>query len=577
MKKILLIGNPNVGKSAIFSRLTGVYVIASNYPGTTVEYKKGFLRIGEEKYEIIDVPGIYSLDAGCKADEVAVDMLKEGDIYVNVIDSTNLERNLNLTLQLLSHKKPTIVALNFWDDTKHRGITIDKDALEKHLGVPVVTTCAASGEGIKALVDILDSAKIADDEITESHKSSDRWKKIGKIICKVQKLTHRHHNILDLLSDASITPYFGLPIAGIVLVLFFIVIRFMGEGLISFVFDPFFEKLWLPLMDLLSNALSQKGFIHNILIGNLINGSIDYTQSFGILTTGLYVIFAMVLPYVFAFYVLLSFLEDTGYLPRLSVLLDRFMHFLGLHGASVIPMMLGLGCNVPGIIATRIMETKKEKVILAVLIAISVPCAAKTAMIAGLVGQHGVLALITVFGTLFVIWLSLGTILKRFIKGESPEIFLEIPPYRFPYFGSLVKKIWMRTKGFLAEAIPFVLLGILVANILYSLNIITFLSKILSPVFKVLFDLPAEAVAALVVGFLRKDIAVGMLAPLNLSLKQIIVASVMLSTYLPCIGTFTIIIKELGVKTIFFVIAVMLSVSIIVGVLLNMILSLVLQ
>jgi len=326
-------------------------------------------------------------------------------------------------------------------------------------------------------------------------------------------------------------------------------------------------------MNKLSVLLSQKGFFHSILIGNLLDGSIDFTQSFGILTTGLYVIFAMVLPYVFAFYVLLSFLEDSGYLPRLSVLLDRIMRFFGLHGASVIPMMLGLGCNVPGIISTRIMETKKEKVILALLIAISIPCAAKTAMIVGLVGKHGALALLTVFGTLFFIWITLGIILKRLIKGESPEIFLEIPPYRIPYFGSLVKKIWMRTKSFLAEAIPFVLLGILVANILYSLNIITFLSKILSPVFKTLFDLPTDAVAALVVGFLRKDIAVGMLVPLNLSLKQMLIASVMLSTYFPCIGTFTIILKELGIKTLLFVITVMIFVSFIVGVLLNLILS----
>ncbi len=150
MRKILLMGNPNVGKSVIFSRLTGVNVIASNYPGTTVEFIKGYMKLGEEKVEVIDVPGTYSLEATSKAEEVAVEMIRQGgDIIINVIDSTNLERNLNLTLQLLKRDIPFIVALNFWDETKHRGISIDVQELEKILGVPVVTTCGRTGEGIK--------------------------------------------------------------------------------------------------------------------------------------------------------------------------------------------------------------------------------------------------------------------------------------------------------------------------------------------------------------------------------------------------------------------------------------------
>jgi ferrous iron transport protein B len=574
MKKILLIGNPNVGKSAIFSRLTGVYVIASNYPGTSVEYKKGYLTYNDEKYEIIDVPGIYSLDASCKAEEITLKMIKEGEIFINVIDSTNLERNLNLTLQLIEMKKPMIIALNFWDDTEHRGIAIDKDELEKILGIPVTTTCGASGEGINNLVFKIINLDEHKRTISFKYDLFDRWKTIGMIIGKVQKLSHRHHSFFDLLKDASIKPYFGLPFAVIVLFLVFFIIRFAGEGLIKYVFDPFFSYLWLPLMNKLSLFLSQKGFFHTILIGNLINGTIDYSQSFGILTTGLYVILAVILPYVFSFYIVLSFLEDSGYLPRLSVLLDRVMHLLGLHGVSVIPMLLGLGCNVPGIIATRIMETKKEKFILVVLIAISIPCAAKTAMIIGLVGKYGLLALLAVFGTLFFIWFTLGIILRRLVKGESPEIFLEIPPYRLPYLNSLIKKVRMRTVSFLKEAVPFVLLGILITNILYSLSIISFLSQVTGPMFKLFFDLPSEAVASLIIGFLRKDIAVGMLAPLHLNLKQIIIATVMLSTYFPCIGTFTIIIKELGIKNLLIILAIMLSTTLIIGTVLNLILSL---
>ncbi|MCK4385350.1 MAG: 50S ribosome-binding GTPase, partial [candidate division Zixibacteria bacterium] len=159
MRKILLMGNPNVGKSVIFSRLTGVNVIASNYPGTTVEYTRGYMRLGDEKVEVIDVPGTYGLSPTSKAEEVAVNMLKEGDLVIDVVDATNLERNLNLTLQLLNDSKPVVIALNLWDETRHIGILIDADKLKQILGVPVVPTCAITGEGIKKLVSELPFAK----------------------------------------------------------------------------------------------------------------------------------------------------------------------------------------------------------------------------------------------------------------------------------------------------------------------------------------------------------------------------------------------------------------------------------
>jgi ferrous iron transport protein B len=152
MMHILLVGNPNVGKSALFSRLTGTHIIASNYPGTTVEFTKGYLKLGEERAELIDVPGNYTLEPTSKAEEVAVEMLKEGDLVINVVDATNLERNLNLTLQLLERQTPVIVALNMWDDTKHRGINVDVAKLEELLGVPVVPTVGITGQGIRELV-----------------------------------------------------------------------------------------------------------------------------------------------------------------------------------------------------------------------------------------------------------------------------------------------------------------------------------------------------------------------------------------------------------------------------------------
>lgn len=568
MRKILLIGNPNVGKSVIFSRLTGVQVIASNYPGTTVEFTKGYMRLDDEKLEIIDVPGTYSLEPTSKAEEVAVDMIDQGDIIINVVDATNLERNLNLTLQLLKTKKPVIVALNIYDEARHTGIAIDVPKLQEILGVPVVPTCAITAEGIKTLVSTIRKARIGD----YKYEEDERWHEIGNIISSIQKISHKHHTFMERMGDASIKPATGIPLALILMFTIFWVIRLIGEGLTTLVFEPIFEKLWAPLMMRISVIMGSGGFIHDILIGKLIGGKIDFLESFGLLTTGLFVPFAVVLPYIIAFYLVLSFLEDSGYLPRLGVLVDNIMHKLGLHGLSIIPMMLGLGCNVPGVMGTRILETRRERFIAMTLMAIAVPCMAQLAMIVGLVGKAGTFGLLLVFGTLFIVWLVLGIIMNLFIKGESPEIFTEIPPYRIPYWGALFKKLWMRVKWFLREAVPFVILGVFVVNILYVLHIIDFIAKFTAPIVTRVFGLPADAIAALVIGFLRKDVAVGMLAPLNLTLKQLVIASVILAMYFPCFATFVVMLRELGIKDMLKSVLIMLISTLIVGGLLNLIL-----
>ncbi|MBD3360591.1 GTP-binding protein [Candidatus Peregrinibacteria bacterium] len=545
MKKVLLMGNPNVGKSVVFSRLTGVHVIASNYPGTTVEFTEGSLNVNKEKTKLIDVPGTYTLEPTCTAEKIATEMIEEGDLIINVLDASRLERNLLLTLQLLEKKKPMLVVLNMWDETKHKGIKIDIKKLEEELGVPVIPTTAVTGEGIKKLVSNLEKAKIPKRKKTSTNE---KWQKIGEIIKKVQKITKRDHTLKEKIRDLSIKPLFGIPLAVIVLFLVFLVIRFVGEGLIGFVFEPLFENIWTPLMLKLSTFLGGKGFIHDVLIGELYDGRIAYVESLGLLTTGLFVPIAMVLPYVFAFYLSLSFLEDVGYLPRLAVLCDNFMHKVGLHGCSIIPMFLGLGCNVPGALATRILETKRERFIAMTLMSIAVPCMAQTAMIIGLIGNAGITGLAFVFGTLFIVWIILGLIFNKFLKGESPEIFTEIPPYRMPYMRALFKKVWIRIKWFIKEAVPYVLLGVLFVNILYSLGIIQFLGKISAPVITGILGLPEAAVGSLIVGFLRKDVAIGMLLPLGLTLPQLIVASVVLAMYFPCVATFSVMLKELGIK-----------------------------
>ncbi|MBN1700048.1 MAG: ferrous iron transporter B [Spirochaetales bacterium] len=565
MQKILLMGNPNVGKSALFARLTGVNVIASNYPGSTVEYTKGYMKISGERYELIDVPGTYSLDPTSKAEEVAVEMVKDGDIILNVLDSTNLERNLNLTFQLIKRNIPMVLVLNFWDETKHKGITIDAAGLEKLLDIPVVPVTAVTGEGISRLVEGISRAKAS----AISFNENDHWNAIGGVVGKVQTLSHRHHTLLDIITEASIKPLTGIPIAALVLFCSFSIIRIIGEGIINLVMNPFFEGVLKPLLMRLSAFLSGSGIVHDLLIGHMVGGEIAFLESFGILTTGLYVPIAAVLPYIVAFYLVLGILEDIGYLPRLGVLLDRMMHVVGLHGMSFIPMLLGLGCNVSGALACRTLESKKERFISATLMAIAVPCWAQIAMIFGLVGKYGAGGLFLVFGSLFLIWIVVGIILRRGMKGECPEMFSEMPPYRIPYPLVIFKKLWMRLWSFIREALPFVLLGVLLVNMLYSLGIIGVIGKITAPVVKHLFGLPEETVGALIIGFLRKDVAVGMLVPLNLSFKQLITASVVLTVYFPCIATFTVLVRELGPTGMLKAAGIMTATALISGTLLN--------
>ncbi|MFC1892533.1 FeoB small GTPase domain-containing protein [Chloroflexota bacterium] len=567
--KILLMGNPNVGKSVIFSRLTGVHVTASNYPGTTVSYTQGFMKLGEERVEVMDVPGTYTLEPTSEAEEIALRMLNTGDIIINVVNATNLERNLYLTLQLLERNVPVIVALNMWDDTKHRGIDINLNKLEELLGVPVIPTVALTGQGIKELVENIPRAAA----LKVPPRSHDgRWTAIGDIVTQVQHIAHRHHTWLERLGDASAKPFTGTILAIVVILAAFFVVRFIGESLIGYVLDPLFSNLWAPVILRLSELFGTTGLAHDIIVGQITGGEVDFVASFGLLTTGLYVPFAMVLPYIVSFYLMLGLLEDIGYLPRLAVLMDTIMHRLGLHGYAIIPTMLGLGCNVPAILATRILESKRERFIAATLISIAIPCAALQAIIFGLVGAHGIQYVAIVYGTLFVAWAVLGIILNRFIKGFSPELLVEIPPYRLPPWRTTLQKLWMRVRGFLVEAIPMILIAVLAINILYVFGIFHYIANFTAPVVTGLLGLPKEAVIALVIGFLRKDVALGMLAPLMLTAGQLVVGSVVLAMFFPCIATFVVLVRELGVVDMLKSAGIMIAAALLFGGLLNLVL-----
>ena len=559
---VLLMGNPNVGKSVIFSKLTGTNVTASNYSGTTVEYTEGQRNWRGEMVDIIDVPGTYTLDPTNEAEEVAVEMLDKGDLVVNVLDATNLERNLNLTLQLLERDIPVIVVLNMWDEAEHKGIEIDIEKLEEYLGVPVIPTAAVKNRGIKDITYHFGYREVTADDYGSTEE---RWAHIGDIIEHTQHIQNRKHTFLEWFEDATVKPLTGIPIAVVFMYLAFAVIRFIGEGLIANVTEPFFEIVYRPIVTQLSQILGAETFIHKLLIGNLISGEIDFGQSFGILTTGIFIPFAAVLPYIIAFYLILGLLEDTGYLPRLATLVDNIMHRVGLHGFSVIPMILGLGCNVPAALAVRNLDSKREKFIASTLMAISVPCMAQIAMIFGLLGPYGGQYLLHVFLILVIVWFTVGLLMDKLMPGFSSDLLLEIPPFRIPSLTTVVKKLWMRIISFLKEAIPYMLLGVLIANLLYILGVFDFLAATFGPLLNQVFGLPQEAITALLIGFLRKDLAMGMLAPLNLTAKQLVVASTVLTIYFPCVATFVVLIKEIGVVDMMKSAAVMMITTLTVG------------
>ncbi len=545
MRKIVMVGNPNVGKSVVFSQLTGSKVMISNYAGTTVEYTKGQLKTEKEVFEVLDAPGTYSLHPSSRVEEVAASLVDEADIVINVVDATNLERNLLLTTEIMERNVPMIVALNMIDEAGHKGVQIDVEMLEKLLGLPVIPTVAVSGEGLKDLVDALPGAE--NRQIKPLH-TDDRWAYVGSIVSQVQEIVHRHHSWLETLQDASLRPLTGIPIAAAVLFLAFQFVIGLGEFIAEFLEDYIFAGLYEPILVRLSELMGQSGFLHDILIGRLIDGEIEFEESLGVLTTGVFVEIGVVLPFLTVFYLVLGFLEDSGYLPRLAVMVDRGLHRMGLHGYSIIPMVLGFGCNVPAAMAARNLESRRERFIACTLMAVAVPCMAQLAMIIGLVGRFGFAYLAVVFASLFFIWIVLGLIMDRVMPGYTPSMVVEIPPYRIPSFKAQAKKLGMRIKGFLIHATPYILGGILVVNIFYTLGVVEFLGNLFAPVIQGLLGLPGEAVSTLLIGFLRKDVAVAMMVPLGLDARQFVIGAVVLAAYFPCAATFTVMIKEMGVK-----------------------------
>jgi ferrous iron transport protein B len=582
LKKVVLVGNPNVGKSLLFSRITGIGVVTANYAGTTVSVKLGKFKYKDFEYELIDAPGLYSLEKISKADASALKLIYEADVITNVLDATNLERNLNLTLQLAKLKKPMLLSLNLWEDTQHKGITIDCEKLSSLLGIDVIPTSALEHEGITEVIEAIEKARpisldveqrmkekglvCCDSESCNECRTCNYWSYVGLIVSKVQKLKHKHHTFGESLSDFTLHPIGGLITAIIVLLTTLIIVRAIGESFTNYILEPFYNKFYVPI------TLDIEKLIPYPMLNHLLFGiSSDPLQSFGIFTSGVYIALVLVFPYFFSFYFIFGFLEDLGYLPRLAIVLDNFFHKLGLHGNSSIPIMLGLGCKVPALMSTRVLTTEREKVLTVALILMAAPCLPQSAMIISMGMPFGIHIVLLIFGLLVLFSIIANFFLNLKMKGDSADLFMEIPSYRMPSFKLMSEKLKIRIIDYFAEVLPLIISGVLIMNILDTIGVIDFLTKALRTPVNALMGLPPDITSVMLLGFLRKDVSIALLAPLKLTAHQFVIASIFLVLYIPCISSFFTLIKELGIKAALKVVGVIFTTSIIAAMLLHFI------
>ncbi len=380
-----------------------------------------------------------------------------------------------------------------------------------------------------------------------------RWDLVDRIAKETVEVGVYRPSLKDALADVTVRPATGIPVAIAVIYGFWMFFcEFAGTLFTDGFFVKIFDGHWLPwLQEVFPFGLGNWFYELMVDAGHMENGvlvaSDNCFEAFGVLTSGLFIAIGVVLPAIIAFYLILGLLEDMGYLPRLAVLVDTVLHKIGLHGYAIVPTFLSLGCNVPGVSATRSLETRKQRFMMITLLGVFIPCGAQIGMMQDLIpAQIG-----WVFLTLLVGYLGVGWILNKvWPGGESPEILMDVPPYQMPTWGNIGRKLWIRVSGFFKVAVPFVLLGCVIVGILYLTGAMDHIANALEPLLTNVFGVPSDTVAPLVAGFLRKDLAVGMLEPIEMTTFQLFTSVVLLCIYFPCLATFALMIKELNWKEI---------------------------
>ncbi len=555
---VVLVGNPNVGKSVIFNALTGSYVTVSNYPGTTVDVSGGTGRFGNQKYNIIDTPGVNSLTAHSEDEKVTKQILSKPDtsIIVQVADSKNLKRSLLLTLELIELGLPLVLALNMSDEAKERGITIDVKKLSDRLGINIVETVAVTGYGIARLKEAVSRTKAPSPaiEYLKTEKEGGKSDEIALIrarekvaaallkdILKVSKPLKK--NIAETIGRITTRPLTGVPILILIVVLmYFFVGKFAAVTMVDFFEHTVFDKTINPFFITVADKYIGIKLLKDFLIG-----------PYGILTMAVTYAFAIIFPIVTAFFLFFGVLEDSGYLPRLSVLSDSVFKVIGLNGRAILPVILGLGCGTMATLTARILDTKKERILVSIILTLAIPCSAQLGVIMGMLGSVSSKALMLWLIIMLFVLVSVGFIASKIIPGAKSPFIQEIPPIRMPQLRNIFSKTLARLKWYLKEAVPLFILGTALLFVLNALGALKFIEHALRPIVVTFLSLPEKATEAFIIGFLRRDYGAAGLYTLSraglLDRIQILVSVVVITLFVPCVAQFFVTVKERGLKT----------------------------
>jgi ferrous iron transport protein B len=609
-RKLVLVGNPNVGKSKIFSMLTGQYVIVSNYPGTTVEVKSG--KAKDLDYYVVDTPGITSVVPRSEEERVALKTLLSGNVgaVLQVGDAQNLRRTLLLTLALLETDLPVVLDLNIADEAEKKGYVIDTARLSKSLGIPVVMTVATEGKGRRELLDAISrpsksslrfnydprvenaaseiaahltdypvskraialtllsgNLPLVDSLLGEGQKESRAIKEIiGRTQARVLESLSRivmdaRLAIVERLIRECVMLREGMgfrsrfagfldrfsthPLGGMVLLLgiLFVIYEFVGVfaagTLVDFFQNVIFGEILLPpIVGVLSHI--PYALLRDFLVG-----------PYGQITMGITLALGIVLPTVTAFFMVFSILEDTGYLPRLQVMLNRIFSFVGLNGKAVIPIVLGFGCGTMAVIVTRILETRRERIIATLILALGIPCAPQMGLILGLFAKIGFIPLVVFFAFLAGQLIAAGWLASKLFPGETTAFITELPPYRLPQANNVASKTVYRSYWFIREVIPWFLVGTALLFVADVTGALPELKRMLEPVVVGMLNLPAQTSEGFILGFLRREYVAAYFFDMYgkglMDNLQAFVATMVMTLFIPCTASTFVIIKERGI------------------------------
>jgi ferrous iron transport protein B len=571
-RRVVLLGNPNVGKSALFNALTGLRATVSNYPGTTVEVYRG--RLSTVDAEVIDSPGLNSLLPLSEEEQVTWDLVRSvrgepGAIVVQVADAKNLRRALLLTLQLGQLEVPTVLVLNMHDEAEARGIRLDLAGLEAALGVPVRATVATRGLGVEGVTAALAAARAPrnhlpiPDEVSSPAlallSGKERLPAVPPaflaryhewLLAHADSIARRYATeggstgalVSRRLGRLAIHPVWGWPIlAGVLYALYEFVGVFGAGTLVDVIENGAFHGYLNPWAIALFSHVPW-AFARDLVVGE-----------YGVLTMGLSYGLAIVLPIVATFFTAFAVLEDSGYLPRLAVMSDRVFRLMGLNGKAVLPMVLGLGCDTMATLTARILPTRKERILATLLLALGVPCSAQLGVILAMLAAIPMAAAAVWFAAVAGVMIAVGWLAARVLPGERGDFVVELPPMRLPALGNVLSKTAARVEWYLKEALPLFLVGTFVLFLLDRLRLLDGIIRAGEPLVKGVLGLPAEASAAFLIGFLRRDFAATRLFDMSrgggLDVVQLVVAMVTITLFIPCIANVFMIAKERGWKT----------------------------